>query len=218
MNRILVFAIAATFFGCGEDDSSPKKAALRVTESGEPSTTTEQKELRPLYIAEGEPKPECTEADEGWLVYQNGFFVCQSAAWVVVDIRGPKGDTGEAGAKGEPGKDGEVIYVDGEYWQDPFTGVTWRVFGTLSKGIPTCNDGYRLPTVAEIDVASDNGMYVALGLDEPYDVAWTSTYHEDYGYYRYDFIAGKRLDVSGVPVSSSTDHPAGTYCIQEGVE
>lgn len=179
-----------------------------------------------MLVADTAALPVCDATNDGALAYvraDSAFRVCSSATWTAIDLRGADGKdgkdgiTGKDGArgdKGDPGDAVEPIYVDGEYWNDPFTNITWRLGGV--GGV--CPIGYHLPTLAEIGVASSNGIFVAIGTDKvsAYKLAWTSTTLDGYGALRFNFETGDRFNQSnGAPAPVSNFTPAAAYCIKE---
>lgn len=165
MFKLILLAFLVT--ACGTDDRQASTPAAPKADNGA------------LYIDKPENRPDCTDVDEERLIYvvsDQAFYTCHSAAWILVDINGKDGRDGRSGADGNSAKDGKdgtagkdgTNGTDGkdyhdssDLWFDPFTGDSWlKLVGTFNRAeaAAACTGSYRLPTGAETHNAVDRGL------------------------------------------------------------
>lgn len=207
--RLLLLSLILV--SCGADESSPEPATATPQTQ---TITADDIDQHAMYIAPGAKLPTCSESDEGWLVYQEGFLTCSSGDWVAIDIKGKDGTNGidgKDGAKGADGKDGQTAMaqvIEPNTYQDSYTGLTWRLFGINGN----CGAGHRLPTFEEVRDAHSNGMFAHFTDTADiaaYQKAKTSSVGFGGGIVVWEFLTGDWASVQ------ASDVVAASYCIEQ---
>jgi hypothetical protein len=203
--------------GCGTDDTAPSDAA--------------QADRKGFSIAAKTrgSLPDCSVENDGQLAYiqaEKALVYCESGSWVDADLatvagpqgpKGAKGDVGDPGSVGEAGEDGlpgqDAEPLPTNQWFDPISELTWLIGGSgvityVNEGT-ACQNGWRIPTLAEARAASVHGLGTAVNEAlSPVEQIWTSSLGNTSGYLWTVIID------SDTPQEQNIG-PYGLFCIKE---
>lgn len=173
----LLIALYVTGCGAADDAQTTQHAApiavqatpaVPVTEAAQ-TPVSEKAPTKPVFtslaVADASALPTCDSASEGFLAYVKAdktIQACEDGAWAVIDLRGPKGDQGEAGPAAIAAQAVQTDPVPSmDQWLDPVTKRLWTTGVSevaFSYAKTVCEGDWRLPTEAELTLAIARGM------------------------------------------------------------
>jgi hypothetical protein len=164
----LILALVLTITGCGSDDSAgpATESSVEVSrmDNDDPEATSVAKgSVTALMVEDASKAPICDR--DGLLIYVldvKEFRVCHNPEWVVVDIKGPKGDKGDPGEVTVAQQQQQTVVAPPALaWVDTMGGFWWLHAGESHNYASGCMGDWRQPTAVEIRNAVTRGLVSA---------------------------------------------------------